>query len=404
MQLLDWPLLDALQAGALLTLFISFITEAYSRRDRMMGWLALACLLVALRHAAMAAAVHYSLNPELLDRAQSLFVALGFLALATSLARLFPIHVPASAPAWLALGMVPNLVRNLLLPRESPLEPWVHHSYNLTYLVGCGLFLYWLQRAREEGDLMARRVFFGFLCVTLPVVVEITAFSLFNVRIRLSGLSLLILAMTISASWQWVVVGALESRIHRAETEVELWRNLVPGTAFRTDRPSPLMESLFGPDWADLVKAAPGTPHQASDGHTYSFRSRVLHHQEHLGWCERDERNQGTHQGFLAGWTVGLGVDDAQESARLQEALQAWGAEVEAWGTIPPREGPYPSVLLWAREPSILAVWREDNLKRRRPRWIQIGGPATEGPHARLEPGAPVLQLQQLLEGLLSRR
>ena len=37
MQLLDWPLLDALQAGALLTLFISFITEAYSRRDRMMG-------------------------------------------------------------------------------------------------------------------------------------------------------------------------------------------------------------------------------------------------------------------------------------------------------------------------------------------------------------------------------
>ncbi len=28
MQLLDWPLLDALQAGALLTLFISFITEA----------------------------------------------------------------------------------------------------------------------------------------------------------------------------------------------------------------------------------------------------------------------------------------------------------------------------------------------------------------------------------------
>ena len=404
MQLLDWPMLDALQSGALLALFISFSIEAYSRRDRMMGWLALACLLVALRHVTLAAAVHPSLNPELLDRAQSLLVAMGFLALSVAIARLFPGHVPAALPKWLALGMVPNLVRNLLLPQDSPLEPPFHQLFNLTYLVGCGLLLYWIHRAREEGDLLARRLFFGFLCVSLPVVVEIAAFSLFAVKVRLSGLSLVILAMTISASWQWLVVGALESRIHRAETEVELWRNLVPGNAFRTDRPSPLMEGLFGPDWADLVRSAPGTPHPASDGHTYRFRSRIIHHQEHLGWCERDERNQGAHQGFLAGWTVGLGVDDPLESSRLQEALQTWGAEVEAWGTIPPREGPYPSVLLWAREPSILAVWREDNLKRRRPRWIQIGGPITEGPHARLEPGAPATELQQLLEGLLSRR
>jgi hypothetical protein len=77
---------------------------------------------------------------------------------------------------------------------------------------------------------------------------------------------------------------------------------------------------------------------------------------------------------------------------------------VQNRGTVPPREGPYPSVLLWAREPSILAVWREDDLLRRRPRWIQIGGPITDGPHARLEPRAAAEKLQQTLEHLLSRR
>ena len=141
-----------------------------------------------------------------------------------------------------------------------------------------------------------------------------------------------------------------------------------------------------------------------SDGNIYRFRSRILYHQELLGWCERDDDTQAVHQGFLAGWTVGLGMDNPQERARLQEALRAWGADVETWGTVPPREGPYPSVLLWAREPSILSVWREDSMKRRRPRWIQIGGPVSEGPHARLETGASVEQLQQVLEGLLSRR
>ena len=39
MQLPVWSFLDALQAGALLSLFISFGTDALSRKDRMMGWL-----------------------------------------------------------------------------------------------------------------------------------------------------------------------------------------------------------------------------------------------------------------------------------------------------------------------------------------------------------------------------
>ena len=247
MQLLEWPLLDALQTGALLVLFISFATEALSRRDRMLAWLALACLLVGLRHGVLAIPVHSSLNPDLLERAQSLLAALGFLALIAAVARLFPNHVPASAFRWVALGLVTNLLRNLLLPLEGPAEAWAHYAYNLTYLATCGALLFWIHRARQEGDLMGRRLFFGFLLVTLPVVVEIAAYSLFNVRIRLSGLSLVILAMIIGASWQWLVVGAMESRVHRVEAEVELWRDLVPGNAFRTDRPSPFLESLFGP-------------------------------------------------------------------------------------------------------------------------------------------------------------
>jgi hypothetical protein len=76
---------------------------------------------------------------------------------------------------------------------------------------------------------------------------------------------------------------------------------------------------------------------------------------------------------------------------------------VEPWGTVPPREGPFPSVLLWAREPSILTVWRECDLRRRRPRWIQIGGPSTGSPHARLEPGVSEAHLREALENLLSR-
>ncbi len=48
-------------------------------------------------------------------------------------------------------------------------------------------------------------------------------------------------------------------------------------------------------------------------------------------------------------------------------------------------------------------MWREDDLMRRRPRWIQIGGPITEGPHARLDAGTAEEGLRHTLERLLSR-
>lgn len=251
---------------------------------------------------------------------------------------------------------------------------------------------------------MGHRLFLGFLGLTLPVVVEIAALTLFDLKVRLSGFSLVILAMSIGTSWQWLVVEALESRIQRAETEVELWRNLVPGPAFCTDQPSAQMESLFGPTWSEQVKAHPEAPLLGADGFTYRLRTRIHHRQERLGWYERGNDSQQGSRGFLAGWTIGLGMDDAATHAQLQGLLRTWGAEVQAWGTVPPREGPYPSILLWAREPSILTVWRESDLLRRRPRWVQIGGPETEGPHARLEARPSEDGLRRTLEELLSRR
>jgi hypothetical protein len=404
MHLLDWPFLDALQTGALAALFVSFGMDALSRRDRMMGWLALTCLLVGLRHGVLAIGTLPTLNPDLVDRAQSLLVAFGFIALCAAISEVFPRHVPRLFPVWITLALVPNFIRNLLLPHPSLMNTWLHHAVNASYLVGCGFIIHWTFRARQDGDPMGRRLFLGFLGLTLPVVVEVAAFSLFDIKIHLSGFSMVILAMAIGSSWQWLVVSDMEARLHRTEAEADVWRSLVPGISFRTDRPSPTMEGLFGTAWKDKIKATPEAPLAGSDGHTYRITSRMLHHHERLGWFERDEETQLGQQGFLSGWTVGLGMDNAAESARIQAWLRTWGAEVQLWGTVPPREGPYPSVLLWAREPSILAVWREDDLARRRPRWIQIGGPTTVGPHARLDVGASEEGLQRTLERLLSRR
>jgi len=398
---LDWPFLDALQTGALTALFIGYGSDALARRDGMLGLLALSCLLVALRHAVLAIGAPSGLNPDLLDRIQSLLVALGFLTLCMTLRQLFPNQVPRRFPGWIALGLIPNFLRNLVLVHPSTAELWMHQATNLTFLLGCGAAIQYTLRARMEGDPMGRRLFLGFLGVILPVVVEIAALSLFDLRIHLSGFSLVMLAMAIGTSWQRLVVGTMEARILQAETEAEAWRSLIPGNAFRTDRPSVWMNSLFGDHWPERVRSSADSHLIGTDGVAYRVRTRSLAAQERLGWCERDDAQPGAW-GFLSGWTVGVGVDDATEGARLQALLQSWGAEVEIWGTLPPREGPYPSVLLWAREPSILAVWREFDLIRRRARWVQIGGPATKGPHARLEPGVTNEDLRHLLEDLLS--
>ena len=142
MILMDWPSLDALQAGALMALCLGFAVDAFTRRDRMMGWLALACLLVALRHGALVLGAQLDLNPHLVDRVQSLFMAFGFIALCAALARLFPSHVPQGFPRWVALGLIPNYLRNLVLPHPSLADTWMHNAANLAYLVACSCAVY----------------------------------------------------------------------------------------------------------------------------------------------------------------------------------------------------------------------------------------------------------------------
>jgi hypothetical protein len=390
-----------------MALFASFGTDAYSHRNRLMGWLAVTCLLVGLRHGVLAIGVQSGLSPDLVEHSQSLLVALGFIALSFVISALFPRRAPRLFPAWVALAMVPSFFRNLVPLAPGSLDTWLHHVANATYVVGCGFTVYLTTRARKDGDLMGERLFLGILGVTFPVVVEVVSLSIFDTRIPLSGFSLVILAMAIGSTRQWLTERDLEARIGQTEREAAAWRSLVPGTSFSTGRASPAMEGLFGAAWPDRVKALPEGPLAGSDGHSYRIWSLVLPHSERpewLGWYERLEEPRPGPHGFLSGWTIGLGMDHAAESARLQTLLRSWGAEVQLWGTVPPREGPFPSVLLWAREPSILAVWREDDLARRRPRWIQIGGPITRGPHARLEPGASEEVLQRTLEGLLSGR
>ncbi len=404
MQLLDWTLLDALQAGALFALTVAYGADALARRDRMMGWLSVTCLLVGLRHGALAMEADAALRLDTLERAQSLLVCFGFIALCLAVVRLFPRHLSPRFPLWIALGMIPTFFRNLALPPLHPLDPPLHHAADITYLVGCGALIWATLKARLEGDPMGRRLFLGFLGVALPVVVEIAAESLFNLKIRLSGFSMLILAMAIGTSWQWLVTESLRERLILAEAEADAWEDLVPGGPFRTDRPSEPMEALFGSGWAERVRATDAEDRLvAQDGTPYRLRSHPLPGGHRLGWVERDEETRPGLGGFLAGWTVAIGVDGTVEAARVEAWLRGWGADIEVWGTVPPREGPYPSVLVWAREPSILAVWREDDLLRRRARWIQVGGPQTEGPHARVEPPLTESGLRAALQGLLGQ-
>jgi hypothetical protein len=404
MHLLDRSLLDALQAGALAALAVSLGLEGASRRDRTMGWLALTCLLVGLRHAVLLLGAPPVLGPGLPEQAQSLLTACGFIALCRTLGELFPHHVPRRFPVWMGLGLTPAFIRSLFFSRQGSWDLRLHLAADFAYLLGCGFIVWRTWKARGDGDRMGRRLFPSFLALSLPVGMELGAGGLFHPQLRVSGFSLAILALIIRDSWQWLAINSMETRLHRLEKELRAWKSLIPGTAFRTDQPSLWMEGLFGPGWSDRIRAQPEGPLSGPDGHPYRMRSVALYRRERVGCCERQGELPPGHRDFLSGWTVGFGMDDPGERTRIQGLLRSWGADLQFWGIVPPREGPFPSLLLWAREPSILAVWREDDLQRRRPRWIQIGGPLTQGPHARLEPGASDLDIRDVLEGLLARR
>ncbi len=389
-----WPLLNALQGGALLALTLSFGADGFARRDKVMQRLALSCALVSLRHGLIAAGEVGLLHPEMVLRAQSLLVCLGFITLFGAFTALFPAHLPARLAGWVAVAFLPNYVRNLALGPWHFLDRPLHNVANLVY-VGFSVYLVMrVMQARRDGEAMAQRLLWGLVGVTLPVLAEAFLDSAFDLKVRLSGFSMLFLAAFLGASWHWGVATGLEARVEKAEVEALAWRRLAPGPSFRVGSESPLMEDLFGKAWATQI----GSP-TLRDRHGASYSVHAVPEQG-VGWLE-PLRMESAPEAFLRGWSIAVGMQDGPETEKVMAWLEAWGGQVDDWGTLPPRGGPYPSILVWGREPSILSVWREDDLARRRCRWIQVGGPRTEGPHAWLDRPVDQATLEQTLRGLL---
>lgn len=397
MTVLPWLTLDALQAGALLALAAIFGADALHRRDRMMGWLALSCLLVSTRHGVGVLDLARVISPDSGDRLQSALGTLGFIALARALALIFPRYYPSHfLPCFFAIA-VPNMVRCTLLPLEGWPAKALHLVTLAGYLWACGVTVWVLFRAYRQRDPYGMRLLAGLLGTMIPVLVEIVARLGFGVSIRVSGVSIMLMAITVGVSWVWVQTLDLHARMDSLEAENLAWRGLLPGVSWRSGEDNPLMEDLFGGDWADRLTE----PAQGRDGRAYRVRRSPLPSGEQIGWLEVVQ--EGVHPGdaFLRGWIVGLGMDTPEETERVGAWLQAWGAQVQPWGTVPPREGPYPSILVWAREPSILSVWREYDLARRRCRWVQVGGHRVDGPHARLDAPLAPEALRKTLQRLL---
>lgn len=389
-----WPLLNALQAGALLALTLSFGAEGFARRDRVMQRLAAVCALVALRHGVIALGEVGVLAAEPALRTQSLLVCGAFIVLLGAFHQIFPDHLPPQLPTWASLAFLPNIARNLFLDSRHALDRPLHNAANLVYVILCLVLVVQVARARRDGVPMAQRLLWGLVGVAIPVVVEAGVESAFGLRLRLSGFSLLFLAAFLGASWHWGLTTALERRAERGEAEAQGWRRLLPGPWFRLGSPNALMDDLVGRDWEAKVQEPTARDRQG--------RAYAVHLGDSgCGWLEPLSL-QTPPEAFLRGWSVALGMHEGPEAEAIEAALRAWGATVDHWGTLPPREGPYPSLLLWGREPSILSVWREDDLARRRCRWIQVGGPKTEGPHAWLESPLTPPALEQTLRGMLA--
>lgn len=398
MNIPPWLPLDALQAGALFALALGYLADAAARRDRLMGWLGLTCIVIGIRHGVMVMAAEEALSAEITDRIQSLCASLGFFGLFTAFHLVFPRQLPGTALRILALGLLPNLVRNLALARGTAVEHALHQVANASYILGAGYICLASWRASREGNPMARRLLWGIVGLCIPVVVEALALILTGAKIRLSGLALMILAIAIGGSWLHLTMQGQREQLDRCREEAKAWRSLVPGPTWHAGESSLLMESLFGVDWPRRLDDRM----ESLDGSAFELHRVPLAGGSSLGWIEtRVDTLPGTAE-FLKGWTVALGMEDGPSFDQTRSWLESWGAEVTAWGTVPPREGPYPSFLVWAREPSILAVWREDALDRRRPRWIQVGGPLTEGPHERLEKPLDEISLRLALQRLLS--
>ncbi len=391
--------LNAAQAGALFALAANFGADAITRRDRLMGWLTLACLCISARHGALVLWGFDTLPYSAALKLQSVLASLGFIALSVALRRIFPTRLSPNMVNWIVVGMVPNFFRNAFLSAASPLDLPLHQLTNFAYAVGCLYAVVVVARAKFEDDPIGQRMFWGLVATLAPVLLEVAAMAFFSVPLRLSGLGLLMLAIAMGASWQWVIASAQTGHTLRAEEEARAWRFLVSGPTWHTAEPSPMMESLFGPEWPRKLEERM----VGRDGILYAIHQAELKQQAaSCGWIETHLDTLPGTEGILTGWTVALSIVNAETLNTVGRWLQEWGAEVQIWGAVPPREGPYPSVLVWGREPVILSVWREHDLSRRMPRWVQLGGASLEGPHAQLDLPPDHMALQGVLQRLIS--
>jgi hypothetical protein len=394
--LLPWVVLNTLQAGALLALAATFGADALRRKDRMMGWLFLSCLSIGLRHSVLIFQDVQLMPMDLAERLQALLAACGFSAGSITFWIAFRSYFRFRLPVYLGVFLVACLTRCLFLPLGTPFEKGFHVLLLLSYPVIYTMILMVIRKSFLARDPISRRLMGGFLLAMLPLLVEILVQLIFEIRVPISGMSTMFLSISMGVSWFWVINHGFEQKVRLLEQKAAAWRSLVPGATWSTEETSPLMESLFGDRWAQHLQDRV----VGHDGRTYLLHRVPLHPGE-LGWLEAGKDLEQIQEQFLQGWRMALGMDSPEEFQQIRRWMEAWGAEVEAWGTVPPREGPFPSLILWGREPSILSVWREYDLVRRRCRWVQIGGVAIEGPHVRLDSPASEAALRQALEKLL---
>jgi len=396
--MLPWVVLNTLQAGALLALTAAFGADGYRRKDRMMGWLALGCLGIALRHATLILLDIHLLPMELAERIQALMASVGLTGASISVWLAFKSYFNFNLPLYLGIFLVVNTFRCLFMPLGTPLEKGLHVLILLGYPVVYGMTLLGIWRSFVAKDPISRRLMGGFLLSMFPLLVEIFVQIYFGIRVPLSGIACMLSSIAMGVSWFWVIHHGFEQKVRTLEEQVAAWRALAPGATWNTQEASPLMESLFGADWAERLDDRLS----GRDGRKYHLHRVPLKPSGEVGWLEADKEREGEH--FLKGWRLALGVEDPEDAHRIRVWLEEWGADVDSWGTLPPREGPFPSLIIWGREPNILSVWREYELVRRRCRWVQVGGPKIEGPHARLEPPTEEAALRGVLEKLLAVR
>lgn len=390
-----WIVLQSLQAGALLALGLFFLLDAGRRRDAVMGWLAVACLTMALRHGSSVADAGGALDV----RGGALLGTLALLCTTLAFRALFPRQMPRALVAGCSLAMIPFALLPLFIQVRAGvlLGGRVLAMAATVVLAVAGLRACLL--VSQAGYPYGRRILLGISLALTLMVAALSGSVLFDMDLAVGGIAMLVLALSMALARFWSLSADLQTAMKDAREDAEAWRNLLPGPTWREGETSRDMALRFGEGWSQRLT----TRMLAYDGSAYRLHRSVLGDGRSIGWVEAlAEDRMGLDASFLRGWQVGLGMDEGEERQRVSLWLEAWGAAITSWGTVPPREGPFPSILIWGREPSILSVWREYDVTRRKVRWIQVGGSRIEGPHAHLEHPLAERAMWEALQSLLS--